>query len=280
MKKLIITADDYGMSQAVNRAIDEGIDNGVITSTNVMTNMPFWQEAEHLKETKASIGLHWNLTCGFPVSDKKEIRSLVRDDGEFHSYDDFRARFREGQIDREDILRELKAQYNLFRELIGEPEYWNTHENCHVDFKIFQLFVETARSLKINKMRSHQRIYVNPKEGKSSYSLKWRIMEPVKSRILDSWQNQAHRLGIASPDGRICCLEDSDSHDLPYVLNNIQWKNKTVAEYAFHPATTCDSRFFGEMTENRIIEYQIAVDSKVPEYIRNSGIQLVNFEAV
>ena len=40
MKKLIITADDYGMSRAVNDAIDAGVDAGLITSTNAMTNMP------------------------------------------------------------------------------------------------------------------------------------------------------------------------------------------------------------------------------------------------
>lgn len=36
MKKLIITADDYGMSRGVNDAIDAGIEAGLITATNVM----------------------------------------------------------------------------------------------------------------------------------------------------------------------------------------------------------------------------------------------------
>ena len=48
MKKLIVTADDYGMSRAVNAAIDAGIEAGLITSTNVMTNMPFYREAVKL----------------------------------------------------------------------------------------------------------------------------------------------------------------------------------------------------------------------------------------
>ena len=280
MKQLIITADDYGMSAAVNKAIDEGIECGIITSTNVMTNMPFYKDAVRLKDTEASTGIHWNLTCGYPVLPKSEIPSIVQENGEFYSYNDFRARFRNGQINDQDIIRELQAQYNLFFDLMGAPHYWNTHENCHVDFKIFQLFVKTAHDLKITKMRSHQRIYVKPKEGKGSYSLKWRLIEPVKSRILDSWQNKAHQAGIASPDGRICCLEDSDSHDIQYVVNHIDWGRKTIGEYAFHPATECDSRFFGEMTDNRIIEYAIATDKNVLQYIKNAGIQLVNFDSV
>lgn len=280
LKKMIITADDYGMSAAVNKAIDEGIDCGIITSTNVMTNMPFYKDAIHLKESNASVGLHWNLTCGYPVLSRSEIESLVQENGEFYCYNEFRTRFRQGLINNDEIVRELKAQYSLFQEIMGEPCYWNTHENCHVDFKIFQLFVKVAHDLEISRMRSHQRIYVKPKEGKGSYSLKWRLIEPVKSRILDSWQNDAHKMGISSPDGRICCLEDSDSHDIQYVVNHIEWGRKTIGEYAFHPATECDSRFFGEMTDNRLIEYSIATDKKVFQYLTDAGIELVNFESV
>lgn len=280
MKKIIITADDYGMSAAVNKAIDEGIECGIITSTNVMTNMPFYHDASKLKNTNASVGLHWNLTCGYPVLSRTEIKSLVQDNGEFYGYSDFRNRFRQGMIDNEDIAKELRAQYGLFYDLMGEPDYWNTHENCHVDFKIYQLFVSTAQDLNIKKMRSHQRIYVRPKAGKGSYSLKWKIIEPIKARILDFWQNDAHKKGIASPDGRVCCLDSSDWHDMQYIINNIGWKGKTIGEFAFHPATECDSRFFGEMTDSRIAEYAIATDKSVLKYISDAGIQLVNFDSV
>lgn len=49
MKQLIITADDYGMSRAVNDAIEAGMAAGLITTTNVMTNMPLYKEAKTLK---------------------------------------------------------------------------------------------------------------------------------------------------------------------------------------------------------------------------------------
>ena len=39
MQKLIVTADDYGMCDVVDKAIDAGIENGIITTTNVMLNM-------------------------------------------------------------------------------------------------------------------------------------------------------------------------------------------------------------------------------------------------
>ena len=40
MRKLTITTDDEGMSRAVNDGIDAAIAAGLITSANVIANMP------------------------------------------------------------------------------------------------------------------------------------------------------------------------------------------------------------------------------------------------
>lgn len=280
MKKLIITSDDYGMSRAVNDAIDEGIAAGVITSTNVMVNMPFYEDAVKLQDTKASLGIHWNLTCGNPISDETDIPTLVTSTGEFYSYSEFRRRYRKHLISDKDIQRELVAQYRRYRNLLGKPEYWNTHENVHVDFKIYQLFVKVAKTLGIYKMRSHQRIYVKSKSGQSSHSKLWLLIEPAKAKLLDLWQYNAHKMGMASTDGRVCCLEDSDSYDYKYVLNNIKWKKKMVGEIAIHPATQYDSEYFGEMIENRMVEYRIATNPAILEMAKKADIEIVNFDAV
>ena len=153
MKKLIITADDYGMSRAVNDAIDAGIEAGLITSTNVMTNMPLYKEALKLKDLEGvSVGIHWVLACGRPVLPAAEVPTLVQENGEFYPYPVFRERLRKRLISFTDIKKELLAQYKLYYDLMGQPDYWNTHENTHVEFGIYGLFVDTAAELGINKM--------------------------------------------------------------------------------------------------------------------------------
>ena len=99
MRRLIITADDYGMSRAVNDAIDAGIDAGLITTTNVMTNMPLYKEAKKLKgKAGISVGIHWVLACGTPILPAHEIPSLVGSNGEFYPYPEFRNRLRKKLI--------------------------------------------------------------------------------------------------------------------------------------------------------------------------------------
>ena len=281
MKKLIITADDYGMSKAVNEAIDAGIEAGLITSTNVMTNMPFYKEALKLKDkNNISVGIHWVLACGKPVLPAEEIPTLVASDGQFYPYPEFRKRLGKKLISFEDIKKELVAQYNRYYELMGQPDYWNTHQNTHVDFGIYRLFVDTAVELGINKMRSHQRIYVPGSENANKYSLKWRILEPIKSRMLNVWQNNAHKKGISSPDGLICCLNRNDVNNLEYLFKNIRWKKKSVGEYVIHPATENDSPYFGRIVDQRIREYEMFSSEKTKKFIDDSGVELVSFEGL
>ncbi len=278
MKKLIITADDYGMSEGINEAIEAGIDAGLITSTNVMTNMPFYTEAIKLKEKKdVSVGLHWVLACGNPILPANEIPTLVSPTGEFYSSPEFRRRLRKKLISFVDIKKELIAQYNLYYDLMGQPDYWNTHQNVHVDFGIYRLFVETAAELGINKMRSHQRIYVKRSDDSQKMPLKWRMFEPVKSKMLDIWQSNANKKGISSPDGLIVCLNNSDINNLEYLFANISWKNKQVGEYVIHPASKNDSPYFGKLVEQRMKEYEIFTSSKTKQIIENANIELTTY---
>lgn len=280
MKKLIITADDYGMSRAVNDAIDAGIEAGLITSTNVMTNMPLYKEAIKLKGKEGvSVGIHWVLATGKPVLPAEEVPTLVQENGEFYPYAEFRKRLRSKQISFAEIKKELLAQYKLYYDVMGLPDYWNTHENTHVDFGIYRLFVDTAAELGIHRMRSHQRIYVQGSSDSHKKPLLWRLIEPMKSKMLDVWQHNAHKKGIASPDGLITCLNKEDTNNLAYVFHNIQWKKKKVGEFVIHPATENDSPYFGGLIEQRIKEYEMYTSKETKAIIADAGITLCAYES-
>ena len=277
MKKLIITADDYGMSPAVNQAIDEGIAAGLITSTNVMMNMPVCNEAVRLKDTAASVGLHWVLATGKPVLPKEKVPSLVAENGAFHAYPVFRERYRKGLIRDDEIKSELLAQYERYVDLMGAPDYWNTHENVHVDFKIFDLFVDLAVQLGIRRMRSHQRIYVPGSGNSSDRSLLWRLTEPLKSQILNHWQRNAHKKGELSPEGRIATLNCKDDGDPAYLFSHIRWGNHEIGEFVIHPAVECDSPYFGDISDKRIREYRLFTADSTKRVLQEAGIELVTY---
>lgn len=278
LRKCVITADDYGMSPAVNRAIEQGILLGTITSTNVMTNMPCCADIAGVDRKGASVGIHWTLTCGKPVLPPSKVPSLVDEHGGFHSFAEFRRLFRKKRICKAEVICELKAQYQRFLPLAGQPDYWNTHENVNVEPELFSLFVQTANTLGIMKMRGYQRIYVPASAGRGNQSLKWKLLEPLKAGLLNKWHDEAKRQGMTFPQGRICCMQVSDYHRPEYLFSHIDWKQKVSAEISIHPATQIDSPYFGNLTDDRLIEYRIYTDKSLLDTLRNNQIELCSFE--
>lgn len=75
MKQFIITVDDYGMCKVVDQAIDDCIDAGLLTSINVIVNMEDLESAKTVRRRypNISIGMHWNVTKGHPISQCKTL---------------------------------------------------------------------------------------------------------------------------------------------------------------------------------------------------------------
>lgn len=282
MKKLIITADDYGMCEDVNRAIEECTAAGIVLSTNVMTNMPCCEAAANLKEKfpGLSVGLHYNFTAGTPMSPADKVSTLIDKDGKFLSYNKIREACKRKAYDFGQIKTEMEAQYKRYVEICGEPDYWNTHQNVHVYPDLYALFRDISLEFGIKKMRSHQRIFVPASNGKSDKSLKWTLTNPVKCRMLDAWQKKSREMGVESPDGILVRMNEADKLNLPYLLKNIKWKNNSIAELIIHPSVTPDCEYFGGITEGRVKEYEVFSDSETKLTADKNNIEIVSFKAL
>lgn len=120
MQKLIVTADDYGMCDVVDKAIDAGIENGIITTTNVMLNMETLHNAKDLRERypHISVGVHWNVTTGKPISDPKEIPTLVDKNGVFWSIGNFKNDIVKGLFRLPTLKKNWKLNMNFLKRLV------------------------------------------------------------------------------------------------------------------------------------------------------------------
>lgn len=107
--KLIVNADDFGLTKSVNKGIIEAHVNGILTSTTFMVNTPGFEDAVQLSRQYPSLGVgfHFNLTYGVPLLDPSEIPSLVGHTGYFHPIS-LKALLSWKQ---EDVRKELAAQW-------------------------------------------------------------------------------------------------------------------------------------------------------------------------
>ena len=61
MRRLIVNADDFGLSEGVDHGIVDAFSNGIVTSTSLMVRRPAARHAAELARlhTRLSVGLHF-----------------------------------------------------------------------------------------------------------------------------------------------------------------------------------------------------------------------------
>jgi predicted glycoside hydrolase/deacetylase ChbG (UPF0249 family) len=280
-KQLIVTGDDYGLCESVNIAIEECLATGVMQATCVMANMPEHAQSARLKGKfpNCSVGIHWNLTQGRPVLDPALVRSLVDSDGRFLPFS--RRAWLARRMNLMELRAELRAQYDRFRAVAGEADFWNTHQNVHVFPGMFQLCVQLAKELKIPAMRSHVRFTVPFGSSECGYHIRhpayW-----IKGQVIARWSKQAEATGMLMPDGRIYMPGyDAGRHSFVEALDRIRWSDVAHAvEYVIHPAIRVETGLFGMLTQSRLAEYESFRQPQLKDFLAQRGVRLVGYEAL
>ncbi len=277
MQKIIVTADDYGMCDVVDKAIDDGIQNGVITTTNVMLNMETLHNAKTLRERypHISVGIHWNVTTGKPVSDPKDIPSLVDKNGVFHSISVFKKRYSKGLISPVELEKELEAQYRLFEQTCGKADYWNTHENSSLHLKAFKVFKRVAKRHNIKATRTFQRVYFD----KCGLDIKTEIREFLVRNFFEVWF-KIIRKTFVMPAARVVSFDKISKTEGDILLNALKKDGRDFVEVVFHPATVADHPYFGNISTERVEEYKFVSSKETYDKYVAEGFEFVSYEVL
>ncbi|HMK21296.1 MAG TPA: ChbG/HpnK family deacetylase, partial [Terriglobales bacterium] len=115
MRRLIVNADDFGLTPGVNRAIAEAHQRGIVTSATLMANSESFDDAIRMAKASPhwSIGCHVVLLDGSPLMDPDRLGSLVRRKNG-RSFRDgiggLAVRALTGWIDSDEVQAEVTAQ--------------------------------------------------------------------------------------------------------------------------------------------------------------------------
>ena len=156
MKYLIVSADDLGLSESIDRGIIKGYEEGIVTCLNVLpTGAKFYEAMALLRVTKAKeVSAHLALTETAPVSEAAKIPSLIAEDGAFHkSYIGFLSDFLQKKIDRDQIYIELKNQVERIKEASFPITSLSSHQHIHMLPGILDIFVRLAKEYDIPSIR-------------------------------------------------------------------------------------------------------------------------------
>lgn len=87
-RRIIVNADDFGLSSGVNAGVVEAHRNGILTSATLLANGPRFEEAVAMAAAAPGlgVGLHLNLVRGRPLSPAAAAPLLVGADGLFRPF--------------------------------------------------------------------------------------------------------------------------------------------------------------------------------------------------
>lgn len=174
--KLLVQADDYGITRGVSKGIIYGIEHGIIRNTGIFTNMPWSEECAKWIDpfsSKIALGIDLNLTTGSPLCDKDMIPSLVNSDGSFHSSSESRkldAELGSCHVNIDEAYMELTAQIEKYIELFKrKPDY--IHSHAYTTIEIEKLESQLAKQYGIPYCSDIMNEYVGI--GVGEYRIPW-----------------------------------------------------------------------------------------------------------
>ncbi|MDD5488459.1 MAG: ChbG/HpnK family deacetylase [Candidatus Omnitrophica bacterium] len=158
VKKLIINADDLGLSRSVNEAVKTCYLDGCITGTSVIPAGSEFVDAVRMLEdiSKREVGVHLALTGGFsPVSrDLSLIGSLVGPDGKFPAgYLGVVSKYARGVLDLDEVYSEFSRQIDKVNTAGLTITHLDSHEHIHMLPSVLTVVMRLARENDIPYVR-------------------------------------------------------------------------------------------------------------------------------
>ncbi len=132
-RRLIVNADDFGMSAGINAGIIDAHEHGIVTSASLMVRWPAAEQAAQYARGHASLGVGLHLDLGEWVYRDGQwsvlYRVVVEDDADA-------------------VEREARRQLEQFREVMAaDPTHLDSHQHVHRSGPLHATAMELAREL-------------------------------------------------------------------------------------------------------------------------------------
>lgn len=143
-KRIVLCADDYGQAPAISQGIVNLMRYGRLSATSCMVTADDWlHQSKFLISLKLlSIGLHFNLTHGKPLS-----KAFINEYGEnFSTLPALLGRALGRRLKKDVIAAEFEAQIDRFIEgLGGLPDFVDGHQHIHQFPVIRDAFIDVYK---------------------------------------------------------------------------------------------------------------------------------------
>lgn len=264
MKKLIINADDFGLTQGINAAVIRAHQEGVLTSATLMAGGLAWREAAELAaETPTlGVGVHLTLTALGPVLPLKQVPSLVDRGGRFR-----RQFWRVLVWNKEQIKAEWHGQIERLMEAGLKPTHLDSHHHIHLWPPLMTIACELAREFGIPGVRA-----ISPPSFRLMKFPEWQ-----RRIAAGSWQ-RSQEFPLGKPD-TVTALEFAGRSKESFTAY-LKQLSPGAHELFSHPGSPGDAQLaaISSLTDKRVRETELLCSGWLQESLTAAGIAPASYK--
>jgi chitin disaccharide deacetylase len=278
LKLLIVTADDFGLHAAVNRAVEQAASEGVLTTASLMVGAPAAVDAVRCAREMPglSVGLHLVLADGWSVLPQRSIPALVDAQGRFgNNMVRDGVRFFALPAVRRQLEAEIRAQFQAFADTGLALDHVNAHKHFHLHPTLLEMLLRIGAEFGAPAVRlPREPAWVARRAGGA-------IAGPAVAGLLSPWlalmRRRLRMAGIAHND-YVFGMSDSGSMDEARLLEILGKLSEGVTEIYLHPAVESGAAIAASMGGYRHADELAALLSpRVRAAVAASGAQTGGF---
>ncbi len=278
VRRLIVTADDFGLAVAVNEAVERAHMHGILSTASLMVSAP--QTADAVARARRlpnlRVGLHVVLVNGHPALPPARVPDLVDEQGRFSS-NLFAAGVRyffKPRV-RAQLEAEIREQFQLFSETGLALDHANAQNHMHVHPTILSLMMKVGRDFGLRAIRVPYEPF-RPAWRATRTHFRARFMQAVSLAPWMMLMKRRVRGGGFAANDYIFGMIDTGHMDAARIGEYIAALPPGVSEIYSHPAT---ARFDSADPPEADYagEFAALVDPAVIEKLRESDVQPVTF---
>jgi chitin disaccharide deacetylase len=289
MKRLIVNADDFGLTRGVNRGITRAFHDGILTSTTLMANGPAFEDA--VEQARANpglgVGCHLVLVGGCAVAAPRQAGSLVDRNGMLPGGLLALVTYLAcGRVQLENIESEFRAQIERVRAAGIEPTHLDTHKHTHSHPKVMEALARVAREFGIRRVRkpfeSPRNVLGMPRSpGNGRGSTRQRATAVAARTGAPCFRRIVARYDLRTPD-HFFGLGLTGHLAGPAVLRVLKALPEGTSELMCHPGLCDDEleRIKTRLKHQREMELAGLLDPVVRNTARQQGIELISYKAL
>ena len=198
IRRLVINADDLGLTLRVNDGIFDAHDHGILTSASLFAGAPATSDAIRRARSRPSlgVGVHLALVDGTPTLPHHRIPTLVEGDGRFRrSWKPFIVACLRGRVSLAEVERELTAQIERLWSAGVKLTHLDAHKHVHAYPPIFAVIVRLAGRFGVPVVRVPYERWTHTRGAAETFGTQ--RLQTLLNAAMMPWARRDYRIAAA-----------------------------------------------------------------------------------